>query len=121
MTILRLRLLVGTRNPIATARPTGLPLTWELPSPDTALQGAACAGMDPDRFFPEEGDEFAERRAKQACQGCPVREMCLALALKRWEPFGIFGGLNVRERHLLRERDGRRRRAQDTVQSGGAA
>ncbi|MDH6132853.1 hypothetical protein P3T37_002239 [Kitasatospora sp. MAA4] len=119
MSLLRLRPLVGTRNPIATARPTGLPLTWELPPPATALPGAACAGMDPDLFFPEEGDEFAERRAKQACQGCPVRELCLALALKRREPHGIFGGLDTQQRRRVLY--GKTSLRQAMAESGGAA
>lgn len=69
------------------------------------LAGAACAGVDPDLFFPADEDEFSERRAKAICAGCPVREMCLALAMRRREEFGIFGGLDPAERARLRRRE----------------
>ena len=35
---------------------------------------------------------WAERRAKMICAGCPVRTMCLGLALERREPWGVWGG-----------------------------
>ncbi|MET8546727.1 WhiB family transcriptional regulator, partial [Kitasatospora sp. NPDC004799] len=62
--------------------------------------------------------EWAERRAKMICAGCPVRTMCLANALERREPHGIFGGLNESERNSLLRRAARLR-AQ--VNTGGAA
>jgi WhiB family redox-sensing transcriptional regulator len=45
---------------------------------------------DPDLFFAEspEGVETA----KAMCQGCPVRLTCLAGALERREPWGVWGG-----------------------------
>ncbi|WP_310963660.1 WhiB family transcriptional regulator [Nocardioides terrisoli] len=40
---------------------------------------------------------FAEQptvleQAKRLCAGCPVREMCLAGAIARAEPHGVWGG-----------------------------
>jgi len=60
---------------------------------------AACAGTDPDLFFPEpdEGEDAAA--AKVICAGCPVRAECLAWALAAPAQFGVFGGLDERERH----------------------
>ncbi|MEU8517560.1 WhiB family transcriptional regulator [Kitasatospora sp. NPDC048722] len=78
-------------------------------SPDEDLSGAACTrpGVNPDWFFPADEDELGEHRAKRICANCPVREMCLALALRRREPSGIFGGLDVTERkELIQSRRG---------------
>ncbi|HEX2285032.1 MAG TPA: WhiB family transcriptional regulator [Mycobacterium sp.] len=40
---------------------------------------------------------FSERRvdtehARAICAGCPIRRQCLAAALKRNEPWGVWGG-----------------------------
>jgi WhiB family redox-sensing transcriptional regulator len=43
-----------------------------------------------DLFFSEQLDDIAE--AKAFCQGCPVRAGCLAGALARREPWGVWGG-----------------------------
>lgn len=57
-----------------------------LPEP----QAAACLDTDPDTFFAEtpEGVEAAKR----ICLDCPMRAECLAGALKRREPHGVWGG-----------------------------
>ena len=41
-------------------------------------------------FFSEQLDDIA--RAKAFCQGCPVKDSCLAGALERREPWGVWGG-----------------------------
>lgn len=41
-------------------------------------------------FFSEQLDDIA--RAKAFCRGCAVREACLASALARREPWGVWGG-----------------------------
>jgi hypothetical protein len=43
-----------------------------------------------DLFFSEQLDDIAV--AKAFCQPCPVREACLAGALSRREPWGVWGG-----------------------------
>ncbi len=40
----------------------------------------------------------AKQRAKAICATCPVREPCLAYALRIREPHGIWGGLSEVER-----------------------
>ncbi|MDQ3991044.1 MAG: WhiB family transcriptional regulator [Actinomycetota bacterium] len=67
---------------------------WE----DRALCGAANA----DVFFPE--TPGMERAAKAICERCPVRRECLASALASSVRFGIWGGLNERERRALARR-----------------
>ncbi|GGV39487.1 hypothetical protein GCM10010495_66050 [Kitasatospora herbaricolor] len=76
-----------------------------LPAPEAEpdLSGALCRDVpDPDVFFPEDGDELGVARAKRICVKCPVRSACLALALERSEPHGVFGGLDPVERRRLR-------------------
>ena len=41
-------------------------------------------------FFSEQLDDIA--RAKAFCAGCSVREPCLAGAIARREPWGVWGG-----------------------------
>ena len=70
---------------------------------DTARTWAAralCVGTDPDLFFPP-GDGPAIE-ARHICAMCPVRGQCLAYAVTADESFGIWGGLDPRERESLR-------------------
>lgn len=45
---------------------------------------------DPELFFAESPDDV--QRAKDLCRECPARSACLAAALKRQEPWGVWGG-----------------------------
>lgn len=45
---------------------------------------------DPKLWFAEEPADL--ERAKALCAGCPVRRACLAAALERAEPWGVWGG-----------------------------
>lgn len=75
----------------------------------------ACAGADPDLFFPERG--ASTREAKAVCAGCPVRLECLEHALTHNERFGIWGGLSRRERErLTRARRARQRATQPAAE-----
>jgi WhiB family redox-sensing transcriptional regulator len=49
-----------------------------------------CQTSDPDLWFAE-GTDAAEH-ARELCLGCPVRAACLAGALERAEPWGVWGG-----------------------------
>ena len=67
-------------------------------------QGASCAQVGGDLWFPEKGGTTLY--AKRICAACPVRRQCLdeALALPNAEDQdGIRGGLSVRERRALRK------------------
>ena len=48
------------------------------------------AGVLVELFFSEQLDDIA--RAKGICATCPVREPCLAGAVARREPWGVWGG-----------------------------
>ena len=45
---------------------------------------------DADLWFADEPAEL--ERAKSLCDGCPVKAECLAGALRRGEPWGVWGG-----------------------------
>jgi WhiB family redox-sensing transcriptional regulator len=72
---------------------------------------AACAtpAVDPEVFFPEQGEGWKAAEAKQVCAGCTVRDACLHEALTGpqahgADEFGIFGGTSHQERRRLRGR-----------------
>jgi WhiB family redox-sensing transcriptional regulator len=73
--------------------------TWQLK--------AACRGPQAAVFFPppqferKEDKLLRERRAKEICAGCSVRDDCLDYAVAIREPHGIWGGLNELERKQL--------------------
>ena len=58
-----------------------------LTSPEFALP---CRSGDADLWFAEAPSEL--ERAKSFCGSCPVRAACLAGALARREPWGVWGG-----------------------------
>jgi WhiB family redox-sensing transcriptional regulator len=49
-----------------------------------------CHLVDPDLFFAESPIDV--ERAKALCLDCPLRVSCLAEALDRREPWGVWGG-----------------------------
>jgi WhiB family transcriptional regulator, redox-sensing transcriptional regulator len=49
-----------------------------------------CRSSDPELFFAESPADV--EFAKALCGGCPVRAECLAGALERREPWGVWGG-----------------------------
>jgi WhiB family transcriptional regulator, redox-sensing transcriptional regulator len=49
-----------------------------------------CRSYDPELFFAESPADV--EFAKSLCVDCPVRSACLAGALERREPWGVWGG-----------------------------
>lgn len=49
-----------------------------------------CHENPPDLWFAELPEQV--ETAKALCGGCPIREQCLAGALERAEPWGVWGG-----------------------------
>jgi WhiB family redox-sensing transcriptional regulator len=72
------------------------------------MSDAACAGLNPDQFFPTRGEHVDQ--AKAVCAGCPVRQACHDYAVANGEKFGIWGGVSENERRRAR-REARRARA----------
>jgi WhiB family transcriptional regulator, redox-sensing transcriptional regulator len=69
---------------------------------------------DPDLFFAESPDDV--EFAKELCRGCPARMACLAGALERREPWGVWGGeLFLRGEIVPRKRPRGRPRKDDVA------
>lgn len=72
---------------------------------------AACRGMDPDIFFPDNrgGAQDLDRwgPARRICAPCPVRDKCLQTALDDNETAGVFGGMTPTQRKAMRQRNPR--------------
>lgn len=49
-----------------------------------------CHREDPELYFAESPADVEQ--AKALCRTCPVRATCLASALERREPWGVWGG-----------------------------
>lgn len=69
---------------------------------------AACRGMDTRRFFPERGAMAVPESLARVCGACPVRQECLAFALRSSLEHGIWGGYNQDGRQRLRRQTRRR-------------
>jgi WhiB family transcriptional regulator, redox-sensing transcriptional regulator len=87
-----------------------------FPLTEDALPGdwaglALCAESDPEAWFPEKGG--SSRQAKAICARCEVRAECLAYAMEHGITSGVWGGMSENERRLEKRR--RRERAQRNV------
>ncbi len=56
----------------------------------SASSALPCHLVDPDLFFAESPADV--EHAKTLCVDCPIRSACLAGALDRGEPWGVWGG-----------------------------
>jgi WhiB family redox-sensing transcriptional regulator len=64
-------------------------------------KNALCQSVRPDELFVRGA---AQNRAKRICAGCPVKSECLAEALDNQIEWGVWGGMNERERRALLNR-----------------
>jgi len=74
---------------------------------------------DPDLFFAESPADIA--RAKELCRGCPAAAACLAGALERAEPWGVWGGELVLRGTVVASKRGRGRPRGSTNRHSGRA
>ena len=58
--------------------------------PDEQQPELPCHLGDPDLWFADSPSDL--ERAKALCADCPIRSECLAAALQREEPWGVWGG-----------------------------
>lgn len=61
------------------------------------MEMAECKGMDPDFFYPAQGDIVGVRKAKAVCAQCIVSDFCFDYAVRMGEYQGIWGGKTVRD------------------------
>ena len=73
--------------PAVDTRPTDTDLT---PETAAAALRLPCRVSDPDLWFAESPADLEQ--AKALCADCPLRRACLAAALERAEPWGVWGG-----------------------------
>lgn len=57
---------------------------------DEPGESLPCRSEDPELWFAESPAELEQ--AKSYCAGCPLQAACLAGALERREPWGVWGG-----------------------------
>ena len=69
------------------------------PMPPRGLMDLPCWSHDPDLWFAGAPAEL--ERAKRLCADCPVRRACLAGAISRREPWGVWGGEIFDQGHII--------------------
>lgn len=72
-----------------------IPAELDLAALKEVWDGALCAQVDPEIFFPEKG--HSSKDAREICARCPVRAQCLAV-FDDVITYGVIGGLTERER-----------------------
>ncbi|HUQ00684.1 MAG TPA: WhiB family transcriptional regulator [Aeromicrobium sp.] len=85
-------------NPQAVLTTKGVTVAYRHPTPTAPDMPWACAGIDPDQFFPE--DDATLALARGICAACPVRDVCRELGLARGES-GVWGGLLLEDGKVL--------------------
>lgn len=85
-------------NPQAVLTTKGVTVAYRHPTPTAPDMDWACAGIDPDQFFPE--DEATLASAQRICAACPLRDVCRELGLARGES-GVWGGLLLDDGKVL--------------------
>jgi WhiB family redox-sensing transcriptional regulator len=70
----------GTQLPDSEALPEAAASRWSIP----------CHESDPEVWFAD--TPAGVEHAKSLCGGCPLKVECLAGALDRAEPWGVWGG-----------------------------
>jgi WhiB family redox-sensing transcriptional regulator len=79
----------------------------------------ACQTEDADLWFAERPEALA--RAQALCMSCPVRRDCLTEAVRRQEPWGVWGGQIFQDGVVVAYRRGRGRPRTRPITRVGAA
>ena len=72
-----------------------------------------CREYDPQLWFAERPEQV--ELAKALCGECPLRQECLAGALERREPWGVWGGQLVVDGAIVARKRGRGRPRKDAA------
>jgi WhiB family transcriptional regulator, redox-sensing transcriptional regulator len=78
-----------------------------------------CHVGDPDLWFAENPRDL--ERAKALCADCPIRRECLAVALERQEPWGVWGGEIIDRGTVIARKRPRGRPRKNTEEAPAAA
>jgi WhiB family transcriptional regulator, redox-sensing transcriptional regulator len=78
-----------------------------------------CRVGDPDLWFAESPVDL--ERAKALCEDCPLRLECLAAALEREEPWGVWGGEIIDRGAIVSRKRPRGRPRKDAQENPAAA
>ncbi|MBT0565630.1 WhiB family transcriptional regulator [Williamsia sp. CHRR-6] len=70
--------------------PTDTPVSDDFCARASRDRTLPCRVADPDLWFAESPADL--EAAKTLCAQCPLRAACLAAALERGEPWGVWGG-----------------------------
>ena len=97
-----------------------VPMQW----PDATVGGQDITGLsldlpcteDPELFFAESPQDVEQ--AKAMCRGCRARLACLAGAVERREPWGVWGGELLMRGAIVPGKRPRGRPRKDAVASG---
>ncbi|HET9501580.1 MAG TPA: WhiB family transcriptional regulator [Marmoricola sp.] len=73
----------------------------------------------PELYFAESPQALAD--AQRLCRGCPVRDLCLAGALERREPYGVWGGEIIVQGEIVPFKRGRGRPRKAVGKDAGVA
>ncbi|QUH00343.1 WhiB family transcriptional regulator [Saccharopolyspora erythraea] len=84
-----------------------------------ALGGELPCRRDPDLWFAESPGEL--ERAKSLCAECPIKAECLAGALSRGEPWGVWGGEIFERGTVIARKRPRGRPRKHPLPAGGGA
>jgi len=86
---------------------------------EKTMLAVPCHRSDPDMWFAENPVEL--ERAKALCADCPIRRECLAAALERQEPWGVWGGEILERGTIIARKRPRGRPRKNTEESPAAA
>jgi len=111
---------------------TAVPQPREHGEPEVMRRGATVDGQDttglsldlpctedPELFFAESPQDVEQ--AKAMCRGCRARLACLAGALERREPWGVWGGELLMNGAIVPRKRPRGRPRKDVVTAGASA
>lgn len=77
--------------------------------------GLPCHSTEPELYFAESPADV--ELAKELCRACPVRTACLAGALERREPWGVWGGELLLQGQVIPRKRPRGRPRKDAVEA----
>jgi WhiB family redox-sensing transcriptional regulator len=94
-------------------RESGRGIAGLLDAAPAAGPEAPCQSNNPDLWFAESPADL--ERAKALCAGCPLRAQCLAGAVARQEPWGVWGGEIFERGSIVARKRPRGRPRKDTT------